>query len=156
MRDWHFIREEIEYVLPIPPNDGKGAPCGAGFQEKPPCDGDRNRQDQDGFITYGCAQPRRLCDEYPVSCRSYCMVKQAKDDFRQYLSDMSLSYDFEDYKKKVNRYVEEHGNSIAIHKLTHNIPLTETDYQELERVLTTELGSKDDYQREYGDTHSEY
>ena len=47
---------------------------------------------------------------------------------------------------------KEHGNSIAIHKLTHNIPLTETDYHELERVLTTELGSKDDYQREYGDT----
>ena len=35
------------------------------------------------------------------------------------------AYDFEDYKKKVNRYVNEHGNSIVIHKLTHNIPLTQ-------------------------------
>ena len=66
--------------------------------------------------------------------------------------ELDPAYDFEDYRKKVNRYVEEHGNSIAIYKLTHNIPLTETDYQELERVLTTELGSKEDYQREYGDT----
>ena len=62
------------------------------------------------------------------------------------------AYDFEDYKKKVNRYVNEHGNSIVIHKLTHNIPLTAGDYAELERVLTEELGSKEDYKREYGDT----
>ena len=62
------------------------------------------------------------------------------------------AYDFEDYRQKVNRYVEEHGNTLAIHKLTHNIPLTRTDYDELERVLTVELGSKEDYLREYGDT----
>ena len=62
------------------------------------------------------------------------------------------AYDFEDYKKKVNRYVNEHGNSIVIHKLTHNIPLTVRDYAELERVLTEELGSKEDYRREYGET----
>ena len=62
------------------------------------------------------------------------------------------AYDFEDYRKKVNRYVEEHGNTIAIHKLRKNIPLSEGDYRELERILTVELGSKADYQREYGDT----
>ena len=39
-----------------------------------------------------------------------------------------------------------------IHKLTHNIPMTAKDYAELERVLTEELGSKEDYKREYGDT----
>lgn len=38
------------------------------------------------------------------------------------------------------------------HKLTHNIPLAMGDYQELERVLTSELGSKEDYAREFGDT----
>lgn len=62
------------------------------------------------------------------------------------------AYDFEDYQKKVNRYVNEHSNAMVIHKLTHNIPLTEGDYKELERVLTRELGSREDYQREYGDT----
>ncbi|MCD7747096.1 MAG: hypothetical protein LUI61_01970 [Firmicutes bacterium] len=46
----------------------------------------------------------------------------------------------------------EHGDTIAIYKLTHNIPLNSGDYSELERVFTTELGSKEDYQREYGDT----
>lgn len=65
---------------------------------------------------------------------------------------LAPAYDFVDYKKKVNRYVNEHGNSVVIHKLTHNIPLTARDYEELERVLTEELGSKEDYKREYGDT----
>ena len=41
---------------------------------------------------------------------------------------------------------------MAIYKLTHNIPLTQGDYSELERILTSELGSKEDYEREYGDT----
>ncbi len=62
------------------------------------------------------------------------------------------AYDFEDYKEKVNRYVMEHGNTLAIYKLTHNIQLSVGDYQELERVLTSELGTAEDYQREYGDT----
>ena len=62
------------------------------------------------------------------------------------------AYDFEDYKKKVNRYVVENGNSIAIYKLTHNVPLTSADYSELQRVFTQELGTQEDYKREYGDT----
>ncbi len=48
--------------------------------------------------------------------------------------------------------MDEYGNSIAIHKLTHNIRLSAGAYAALEHVLTEELGSKEDYQREYGDT----
>ena len=65
---------------------------------------------------------------------------------------LEAAYDFEDYRAKVNRYVNEHGDTLAIYKLTHNIPLAMGDYQELERVLTSELGSKEDYAREFGDT----
>ena len=65
---------------------------------------------------------------------------------------LDAAYDFEDYRAKVNRYVNEHGNTLAIYKLTHNIPLSHGDYHELERVLTSELGSKEDYEREFGDT----
>ena len=61
-------------------------------------------------------------------------------------------YDFEDYRAKVDRYVNENGNTLAIYKLTHNIPLSVGDYRELERVLTSELGSKKDYAREFGNT----
>ena len=65
---------------------------------------------------------------------------------------LDQAYDFEDYRQKVNRYVEEHGNQLAIHKLKHNLPLTEIDYRELEHILTVELGSREDYRREFGDT----
>ena len=65
---------------------------------------------------------------------------------------LDAAYDFENYRAKVNRYVNEHGDTLAIYKLTHNIPLTTGDYQELERVLTSELGNKEDYKREFGDT----
>lgn len=65
---------------------------------------------------------------------------------------LDAAYDFEDYRAKVNRYVNEHGDTMAIYKLTHNIPLSMGDYQELERVLTSELGNKEDYVREFGDT----
>lgn len=61
-------------------------------------------------------------------------------------------YNFEDYRAKVDRYVNENGNTLAIYKLTHNIPLSVGDYRELERVLTSELGSKEDYAREFGNT----
>ena len=65
---------------------------------------------------------------------------------------LEAAYDFEDYRAKVSRYVNEHGDTLAIYKLTHNIPLSSGDYQELSRVLTSELGSHEDYQREFGDT----
>ena len=59
---------------------------------------------------------------------------------------------FESYKMKVNRYIEEHKNSLAIYNLTHNISLTRKDYEELERVFTQELGSKEDYVKTFGGT----
>lgn len=62
------------------------------------------------------------------------------------------AYDFEAYKDKVNRYILEHGNTLAIYKLTHNIPLSSGDYDELERVLTSELGTREDYVRDFQDT----
>lgn len=65
---------------------------------------------------------------------------------------IDIGDDFENYRAKVNRYINEHGNTLAIHKLTHNIPLEVGDYQELERIFTSELGSKEDYEHEFGQT----
>lgn len=65
---------------------------------------------------------------------------------------LDAAYDFEDYRKKVNRYIEEHKNDAVIYKLNHNLLLTKEDYAELERILTQELGDSEDYKREYGDT----
>jgi len=61
-------------------------------------------------------------------------------------------FTYEDYKLKVNRYIEEHKDHIAIYKLRNNIPLTRADYEDLERILTSELGSAEDYRREFRDT----
>lgn len=65
---------------------------------------------------------------------------------------LDAAYDFEDYRKKVNRYVEEHKNDTVIYKLNHNLPMIKADFEELERILTQELGDSNDYKREYGDT----
>ena len=65
--------------------------------------------------------------------------------------DMGSS-DFEDYRAKVNEYVEAHKNQPAINKLLHNEPITADDYKELERIFTEELGTAEDYQTNYQDT----
>jgi type I restriction enzyme, R subunit len=65
---------------------------------------------------------------------------------------LEAAYDFEDYKLKVNRYIEKNRDNMAIHKLRNNIPLTALDYQSLEHVFTGELGSAEDYRREFQDT----
>ncbi|TJY42916.1 DUF4145 domain-containing protein [Cohnella pontilimi] len=62
------------------------------------------------------------------------------------------AYDFEDYKLKVNRYIEKNRDHIAIHKLRNNIALTAADYESLERIFTGELGTAEDYMREFKDT----
>jgi len=65
---------------------------------------------------------------------------------------MYQAYDFEDYKLKVNRYIEKNRYTLVIHMLRNNIPLTALDYENLEKIFTGELGTTEDYQREYQDT----
>jgi type I restriction enzyme, R subunit len=66
--------------------------------------------------------------------------------------EFELSYDFDDYKLKVNKYIEENKNNLAIHKLRNNIPLTEADYSTLEKIFTGELGTREDYESNFKDT----
>ena len=56
------------------------------------------------------------------------------------------------YHKKVNQYLREHQDHLAIYKLKHNKPLTSQDYLQLEHILWGEVGSKDDYEKEFGQT----
>ncbi|MFD1136638.1 DEAD/DEAH box helicase family protein [Paenibacillus urinalis] len=65
---------------------------------------------------------------------------------------MYEAYTFEDYKLKVNRYIEKNRDNLVIHKLRNNIPLTALDYEALEKIFTGELGTAEDYQREFKDT----
>ena len=60
--------------------------------------------------------------------------------------------DFADYRLKVERYLRDYGNTLVVQKLHRNLPMTEYEFAELERIFTEKLGSADDYQRAYGDT----
>ena len=61
------------------------------------------------------------------------------------------SDDLKNYKAKAEFYIRNHQNEEAIVKLKSNIPLTKDDIQALERVLWSELGTKKDYEAEYGE-----
>ena len=60
--------------------------------------------------------------------------------------------EMENYRKKVEFYLKEHSNNLSVHKLRNNMRLTEGDLKTLEKILWEELGSKTDYEKEYGDT----
>ena len=62
------------------------------------------------------------------------------------------SNDLKDYRKKVEFYLKEHGNNLCVYKLRNNKRLSESDLKDLERILWEELGTKTDYEKEYGDT----
>ena len=59
--------------------------------------------------------------------------------------------DLKNYKAKAEFYIRKHQNEAAIAKLKSNIPLNEEDIKSLERILWSEIGSKKDYEAEYGD-----
>lgn len=62
--------------------------------------------------------------------------------------------DLKSYSKKVEHYLKEnqHEDKLAIYKLRNNKPLTKQDVEFLERILWEELGSKEQYEKDYGDT----
>lgn len=62
------------------------------------------------------------------------------------------SNDLQNYRKKVEFFLKEHSDRISVYKLRNNKQLSEGDLKELERILWQELGSKEDYIKEYGDT----
>lgn len=55
------------------------------------------------------------------------------------------------YQAKVQYYLKAHQDTAAVHKLKHNLVLSREDVNELEKILWEDLGSKDDYQNEYGE-----
>lgn len=65
---------------------------------------------------------------------------------------LPIVQDFENYKKKVNRYIEENKDSLAIFKLTHNKPITDAELHGLQHVFLKQLGNEADYKREFKDT----
>jgi type I restriction enzyme R subunit len=58
--------------------------------------------------------------------------------------------DLKNYKAKAEYYIREHQDNEAIKKLKSNIPLSHDDIEALEKVLWSELGTKEEYEQEYG------
>lgn len=57
------------------------------------------------------------------------------------------------YRKRVKKYLDDHRQHLVIHKLTHNIPITTAELEELERMLfeQSELGGREAFQKAFGE-----
>ena len=61
------------------------------------------------------------------------------------------SDDLKNYKAKAEFYVRQHQDNTAIAKLKSNQPLSKEDIESLEKILWSEVGTKEDYEAEYGE-----
>ena len=58
--------------------------------------------------------------------------------------------ELKNYKAKAEYYIRQHQNNIVIAKLKTNQPLTAMDIHNLEEILWCEVGTKSDYEQEFG------
>ena len=58
--------------------------------------------------------------------------------------------ELKNYKEKAEYYIRQHQDNIVIAKLKTNKPLTNEDVSALEEILWKEVGTKQDYEKEYG------
>ena len=74
------------------------------------------------------------------------------DILNSVIKDSELeSDDLANYKAKAEYYIRQHQDNTAIARLKTNQPLTEEDIQDLENILWSEIGTKEDYEKEYGE-----
>ncbi len=58
--------------------------------------------------------------------------------------------DLKNYKAKMEYYIRQHQDNNVIAKLKTNKPMTADDITALEKILWSEVGSREDYEAEYG------
>ena len=61
------------------------------------------------------------------------------------------SDDLKNYKAKAEYYVRQHQDEAVIAKLKGNVPLTSADIMDLEDILWNKIGTREEYQAEYGE-----
>jgi len=79
-----------------------------------------------------------------------------EDEFTADAVEHKLLYgynDLEAYKKKVEQFLHEQKNHLAIHKLRNNIPITKDELGELERMLFDQgtVGTQEEFIKNYGE-----
>lgn len=60
---------------------------------------------------------------------------------------------FEDYRKKVKKFLEGNMDNLVIYKIKHNQVLTEAEKEDLERIMFEELGNNKDFVDTFGDSN---
>lgn len=65
-------------------------------------------------------------------------------------SELELNDDLKDYKARAEYYIRQHQAEDVIQKLKTNQPLTNIDIEDLEKILWNEVGTKQDYENEFG------
>jgi type I restriction enzyme R subunit len=57
------------------------------------------------------------------------------------------------YKDRVESYIRKNKNHLTIHKLSHNIPITQAELDVLEKILFTEsaAGTKEQFVQQFGE-----
>ena len=68
-------------------------------------------------------------------------------------AELSPIHDFRDYQERAKYYILEHQDNEVIKKLKTNIPLDSEDVAELEKILWSEVGTKEEYDRTLGQTN---
>ena len=107
-----------------------------------------------------------LVEEMRLNFRDLMVLIDQRDeiiiytDFEDELGDLEIlevpnrqtGFSRSQYRKKVESYILAHQDHIAIAKLKRNLPLTDTDLQELEKMLFTSeaLESRDKFELVYG------
>lgn len=107
-----------------------------------------------------------LVEEMRINLRDLMVLIDQQDetliytDFKDELGDLEIlevpnrqtGFSPYQYRKKVESYILAHQDHIAIAKLKRNLPLTNTDLQELEKMLFTSnaIESRDKFELVYG------
>ena len=58
--------------------------------------------------------------------------------------------DLKNYKAKAEFYIRQHQDETVIAKLKSNVPLNEADVAALQKILWSEVDTKEDYEAEFG------
>ena len=74
----------------------------------------------------------------------------ARNDLLKKVKAVSAIANIPEIMAKAEYYVRQHQDNEVIAKLKGNVPLTNADIQTLEEILWNEIGTKDDYEAEYG------
>lgn len=95
---------------------------------------------------------RDLMKYIPQTSKTKYMTDFTDFILAQEWKDSELDSDeLANYKAKAEFYIRQHQDDFVIAKLKTNKPLTETDIKSLEEILWSELGTKEDYEKEYGE-----